>query len=379
MKNKTIALLILSICLNFNLTHAAAVSSERQLSEVVRTLKNNCSEVIRISDDRFATYSKNVIKIWDIDREECITELNHTYEIAKIISLDNNNIVSLDKSGLIKVWDLISFTEKRSLQSQLHGCFKLCKLDHNKFILSDYIKNEIWDLCQDDENAMIHSCYSKVIIITLSYNRIAIFNIDRSLSILNLKNGDLLEELENWGNMYEWTSRGISIKDGIIIASLSNSINHRDYLSVIDIDSESIIKQKIPQKGYATALLRLDDNKILVGYQNGEIKILGFKDYATPPEEKLIFSGDPDECIKELIDLGSNYVVAKSDKNIIRIFNLDLLDTCPLDTHQSYSEIFEVYECIVRLSDCRFIVYNRSEIQVRQIGLVGLDAMKGIK
>lgn len=73
---------------------------------------NGHSDAVRslavLSDDKIISDSKdNAIKIWDINKGDCIKTLNgHSDAVLSVAALENDKIISGSVDNAIKIWDI---------------------------------------------------------------------------------------------------------------------------------------------------------------------------------------------------------------------------------------------------------------------------------
>ena len=80
--------------------------------------KEDVIGVTQLGNGNLISYSKDkTLKIWDIEKGECITTLSgHSGEIARVIELPNNQIASITQNGEGIIWDISTKAEGKCVK-----------------------------------------------------------------------------------------------------------------------------------------------------------------------------------------------------------------------------------------------------------------------
>lgn len=271
-----------------------------------RTIRDGAMihSLIQLSDNRIASASRMVIKVWSIETGECLNVLEgHTDDITSLIQLTGNRIASGSDDATIKIWDLDSAACIMTLEGHTDGVKSLVQLSGNRIASGSEDETiKIWDLAAGTCKVTLegHAKDASVTsLIQLSDNRIVSGSCDDTIKI--------------------WDA-----ETGVCITTLMGHVSNTDYL---------LIQLLNGRPDGVKSLIQLSGNRIAVGlFVSGAIKILNLD------TGKCIgtLEGHTDG-IYSLIQLPKNRIASGSSDNTIKIWDLaTCLCISTLEGHTGY-------------------------------------------
>ncbi|TFF85190.1 MAG: WD40 repeat domain-containing protein [Promethearchaeota archaeon] len=287
-----------------------------------------------------------VIIIYELATGNIKTQLNHDRAITDLL-IDNGNLYSSCKGGLVKVWDIESNICLRVLEVHNEAILKIKKRKNYLYFSSADGTLSVWDdysitpirelkfdgqilsLAHDDEvivsagdqrflkvwdvktGKMIKSIElrdpSWVWGLALSSKRIFSSSDNGNCYVYNLETGKLLNVLKG----YNAQTYGFAIRNNILVTT-----SWAKKAKIWDLDNYSLIKELIGHTYAIYSAFITEDNRILTGSSDGKIRIWNLE-------------GD---CLRiltghkgEIFDIASekNIVVSACGDKSIRAYNID--------------------------------------------------------
>lgn len=232
--------------------------------------------LLLLSDGRLASCSADkTIKIYNIENNyNCeITVEGHTDAVSDLCQLENKKIVSCSDTT-IKIWSIsvLSYkcecTKNNSHEDRIN---KVISLSNNRFAT-----------CSNDKQIKIWSA-------SHPYNVITELNghLDSVISILQIKNKEILLSLSKDNTLCKWnlttyervkvidkvrnSNELIEINEDLIMVSKEKSV------TLININKEIIEKKIMDNQLDFISFMKLRDDNILCGGNNGEMSIFDIK------------------------------------------------------------------------------------------------------
>lgn len=235
--------------------------------------------------DILASYGSNErINLWNTETGEFINTLNPKYQPILVgstgietiaFSPNNTTLVSVNRNGTVRVWDLNKINIIRTfetIQSEVYAV-KVCP-DGQKLAINGPLNNEntiqIWDISTEKQKSTLNGHTDRIASLefTTDANFITSYSYDNTLQIWDVKTGTRIRTITGHNNgiiqsvMYS--------SDGKTVASFT----HRGIIQVWDAKTYNLISNtQVEFQSFSCADYSPDNMTFAFGHNNGKIEI----------------------------------------------------------------------------------------------------------
>ena len=304
--------------------------------ELDTILKGHTSQVtllLLFDDNTLVSGSNdNIIKIWDLNKDECIATLKgHIGPINDIIKLDSkeNIIVSCSHDSSIRFWDLKSFSLSYSIQ-HAHGAqiYAICEIKNKNILLSCSVDTTI--------KAFNINTYQSLFILKSPYVNSALICISQIIFIEGIyKESDIVASGTFDGHVIIWnlSSKQISSTLHCGFAAITSvkqlptkkkkmlTTSYKKYIRVWNILTFELITevQFNPYISWVLCSTFINNDTLIVG--SGSKGMIVFNIGATPGFMNEI---KDESSIYSLISDMKGRIIAGTSDNLIKIYRPSL-------------------------------------------------------
>jgi WD40 repeat protein len=278
------------------------------------TISPDGKYIVSGSDDK-------TIKIWDmISKKEIKSLVGHSdFVYSTAISPDGKYIVSGSEDKTIKIWDMNTGKELKSLVGHSRGVYSTAISPNGEYIVSgsDDKTIKIWDMNTGKglKSLVGHSSCVYSIAISPNGKYIVSGSEDKTIKIWDMNTGKELKSLV--GHSDDVNSVAIS-SDGKYIVSGSNDKT----IKIWDMNSGKELKSLVGHSEYVVSVAISANGKYIVSGSDGGFNVT-IKIWDINAGKELKSVGHSDFVYSTSISPDGKYIVSGSEDNTIKIWDIN--------------------------------------------------------